>query len=260
MTPDEVKALAQTAQVAKGYVDLFIKPSLEELGGILADNIGFFRLKNRVRLVLKAQQYLEAKGIKPTQLPPNVFVPLLEAAGDTDDETLSNMFAGLLTANLDAARKDYVHPSFAKVLGQLSPLDVRILKLIDDAAQESEDVDMPENHLAQNRPKMQLEQIVVEIKAENDDVNIGQIVVSTENLIRLGVVDDLGQQERLVFVFREVGITRLGARLLTACSDPDTYWRKRRGDPDEHLYQKIRDFIDRRTSCGETDKDIVSKQ
>jgi hypothetical protein len=123
MTPDDMKALGDSLKAAKEYADMILKPSLSELGGLLNETVGFWRLKNRVRLLLKAKKYLEDRGINPTTVLPDVFVPLLDEGGNTEDETLSEMFAPLLAGHLDPETQAGVHPCFAKVLGQMSPLD-----------------------------------------------------------------------------------------------------------------------------------------
>jgi hypothetical protein len=92
---------------------------------LLADTVGYWRLKNRVNVLLKAKKLLEEKGIDPTKLLPDVFVPLMDEAGNTADETLADMFARLLASHLDPATQDTVHPAFAKILGQLARHDVR---------------------------------------------------------------------------------------------------------------------------------------
>src|SRR5688500_16607233 len=126
-TPEEAQALEKSLEAAKEYADSIVKPSLQELGGMLADTCGWWRLKNRVRLLLKAKRFLKEQGIEPTTMLPDVFVPLLEEAGNTEDETLSDMFARLTAAHLDPKRQDEVHPSYSKVLGQLAPLDGKVL-------------------------------------------------------------------------------------------------------------------------------------
>lgn len=127
MTPDELRALAKSVHAAKEYADEIVKPPLAELGGILSDTVGYWRLRNKARLLLKAKKYIEARGIDPTKMLPDVFVPLIEEASNTDDETLSEMFARLLESHLDPEGQQAVHPTFAKILGQLSALDAQIM-------------------------------------------------------------------------------------------------------------------------------------
>jgi len=97
-SPEELKAIEKALDAAKDYADDVVKGALSEFGGILSDTVGYWRLKNRVRLMLKAKQWLQDRGIQPTQVMPDVFVPLLEDGGNVEDETLADMFASLLSS------------------------------------------------------------------------------------------------------------------------------------------------------------------
>jgi len=112
-------------QMAKGFAEAVLLKPLGELGGILSDTIGHWRIKNQIRLILKAKEWLEEKKIDPAKILPDVFVPILEEGSKVEDSRLGDMFASLLTSHLDAKTQDRVHPSFPKVLAQLSPLDAR---------------------------------------------------------------------------------------------------------------------------------------
>ena len=100
---------------------------MSEFGGILSDTVGYWRLNNRVRLMLKAKRWLDEKGVKPGKLLPDIFVPLLEDGGNSEDETLTNMFASLRASHLDTNQQEQIHPSYSKVLAQLSPLDAELM-------------------------------------------------------------------------------------------------------------------------------------
>lgn len=51
-TPEEIQALSKALDAAKDYADVVVKGTLSEFGGILSDTVGYWRLKNRVRLLL----------------------------------------------------------------------------------------------------------------------------------------------------------------------------------------------------------------
>ena len=127
ITPEEMQSLGKALSLAKDYADSVVKGPLSELGGILSDTIGYWRLKNQVRLILKAKKWLEEKGIAPDKLLPDILVPLLNDGGNVEDETLADMFASLLASHLDPTQQELLHPSYTKVLAQLSPLDAVIM-------------------------------------------------------------------------------------------------------------------------------------
>lgn len=237
MTPDDLQAFGKTLAVAKRYADIILKPPLEQVGGILGDTIGHFRLKNQVRLVLKTKAFLEERKISPQKLLPSVFIPLVEEAGNTDDESLSNMFAALLTSHLDPTQQDSVHPSFAKVLGQLSPLDVQVLLLIDEKEREEwESAKAGKPH----RSRWNDHSLTLKAKETLGEISAGQIQLSFENLVRLGIVEfnDVSVVgETYVSSAPGIFIPKFGHRLLVACNKP-TYWRYEQGDSDEKRFQR----------------------
>jgi len=90
--------------------------------------VNFWRFKNRINILLKSRTFLEQKGIQPDKILPDVFVPLLEDASNTEHTTLSGMFASLLSSHLDPATQADVHPAFTKILSQLSSLDATVVQ------------------------------------------------------------------------------------------------------------------------------------
>jgi Abortive infection alpha len=224
MTPDQLKLASEGVAAAKGYVDLFVKPPLEELGLFMKETIGSFRVKNQIKVLSRTRQICIEQGIDPKKMLPDVFVPLIEEAGNTSDPDLSEMFANLLTSHL--TDNSNAHPTFAKVLGQVSPLDAKLFHVIDEKEKAYVEIikDQPgvfENPLQWTRPF-----IYSVFKEHNTGVEDGELALSLLNLQRLGFWKDDG------FTFKEtaiargeaVRITEFGARFLSACSSP-AYWR-----------------------------------
>lgn len=127
LSTDESQILDKALTAAKSYADLILKGPLEELGGILSDTVAHWRLKNQVRLMLRAKAWLEGKGVDPKKVMPETFIPLLEDGGNVQDETLADMFASLLANHLDPKQDEFIHPSYTNVLSQISPLDAKAM-------------------------------------------------------------------------------------------------------------------------------------
>lgn len=125
--PEEAKTLGTALAVAKDYADLVLKGPLGEIGDVLTDALGHWRLRNQVRLLLKTKRWLEEKGVDPKPIMPETFVPLLQDASNVEDESLSEMFSALLANHLDSSQRDRIHPSYTKVLSQLSPFDAKAM-------------------------------------------------------------------------------------------------------------------------------------
>ena len=109
-----MEPISPTLQVAKAFADAVLLKPLGELGGILSDTIGYWRLKNQVCLMLKAKSWLEEKNIEPSKVLPDIFIPILDGGSMVDDENLSDMFASLLASHLDSKTQEKVHVSFPK--------------------------------------------------------------------------------------------------------------------------------------------------
>ncbi|HSW01683.1 MAG TPA: Abi-alpha family protein [Sedimentisphaerales bacterium] len=180
--PEESQALGKALEAAKGYADAVVKGPLSEFGGILSDTVGYWRLKNQVRLMLRAKRWLEERGVKPEKLLPDVFVPLLDDGGNVEDETLSDMFASLLAGHLDPHEQGQVHPSYTKVLVQLSPLDAKLMlafrgHVSDKVARES---------------GLRGHVLTADKMAEEMGIPKRATYLSCLNLARLGIVEQLG--------------------------------------------------------------------
>jgi len=124
--------------------NLLIAPS-EELGKGLASaiNIVFFpfhALKAKGDLVLakinalKSEIAQEAEKI-PVQnrIEPQLSVvgPALEAAKyHVEQDEIRKLFVNLIVSSIDLEKQEVVHPSFSEIIRQLSPFDVKVLRLL----------------------------------------------------------------------------------------------------------------------------------
>jgi len=103
-------------------------PLAEEYGQILADKAKVYRLKNWVNVVTKTQKILSDAELPPNAVPPRMFLPIIEASSLEDDETLQDLWAGLLATASQQA--DSVSPSFVETLKQLTPDEARHLQRV----------------------------------------------------------------------------------------------------------------------------------
>lgn len=223
----EEKAVEETAKTVRHYLDPVLQNPLAEIGLLLRDKVSFWRFKNQVKTAMKAKDFLDAHGIDPRRVglkaAPEVVVPLLEAAGDAEDETISSMFSSLLAGALDPDTSQLVHPSFAKVLGQLAPLDAHI---VDRLYKEVRHIDASVKAGAK-APDGLLEGVPLHRQlgydaaalADTMKVSVDVIALSFDNLKRLGLCDE-GQD----FVARankaaRVCLTDYGTSLMLRCTD-----------------------------------------
>jgi hypothetical protein len=189
---------------AQHYVDKVVDAPLKEIGGLLSDTVGYWRFKNKVNTILKAKRFLERKGIEPKKLLPDIFVPLIEEAGNTNDEKLSEMFSNLLANHLNPITQDSIHPSYAKTLSQLSSLDALILNNYFSSVTKSNAV--------YRKYGLKIEAVIVGFTISE---NIA--LLSFQNLWRLGICDhgdglaNLNREKQIVF-------TDFGFNFIKACN------------------------------------------
>jgi hypothetical protein len=110
-------------------------PLAEEVGMMLGDKVKVYRVKNWIKTAEKTERLLRVAKLPANAVPPRLFLPIMEAASIEDNETLQDMWAGLLaTASQDT---DTVSPSFVETLKQLTPVEARYLqRLYDDTSSE----------------------------------------------------------------------------------------------------------------------------
>jgi hypothetical protein len=186
------------------YVGEMVHYPASQVVGIIGDTFKMFRLTNQVRMLANAKKLMEEKGVIPGKILPDIFAPLLEAAGDTSDPQLSEMFGRLLAAHLDPKTQNCVHPSYAKVLAQLSPFDAQVLDSLDQYERRNE-----KGYLYHEK-QMSYAQIYKAFEKHPNQ----EVLLSIENLTRLGLVTESGRGT--------VWITAFGCRFIATCTGRET--------------------------------------
>jgi hypothetical protein len=115
-------------------------PALDEVAMMLALPLSEWRLRNTVRALKRARDFLEAEGVRLEELSPKAreILPLLEAASYEDDETLQRLWAGLLAASLRPGATD-LSVGYTAILRQLAPVQAQTLLAIRDFERRTED-------------------------------------------------------------------------------------------------------------------------
>jgi Abortive infection alpha len=206
------------APAARDFAEKVSSSPAAELGELFADKIRFRRWKNQVRLLNKASEYAKAAGIDPRSVNLTILNPLLEKAGNEEDESMANRWAALLANAAGGAYGD-VSPSFPDVLARLSPRDAQVLDAV---------------HLAlSSQPEEALGVVGVasEAIAGRYDWPVSEVQFSFENLQVLGlcasgspamVEAERGRPKQgLLRSDRSYVVeTEFGKRFLMACSPP----------------------------------------
>lgn len=121
-----IHAIDQLLDMGKAVLEKLILPPVEEVGLLLTDQIRYFRLKNQIGILLKADAYLKEKGIRTKKVATKVMASYLEDCSLEEDEGMKEKWTALLvnTVREDTAVENAL---FSYVLGQLSPQDAQIL-------------------------------------------------------------------------------------------------------------------------------------
>ena len=106
------------------FIDRIIPEAIKNAGGILNDQIRFWRWKNQVNIFRKASQHL-GQNTKLHTVDLKVLVPLVENGSLEDEDELQDKWASML-ANA-TSQNQRVLPLFPALLKELSSTEIAIL-------------------------------------------------------------------------------------------------------------------------------------
>jgi len=122
-------AVEKGIDAAKEFLDKLVGPSVEEVGMLLKDKVAFWRYKNQVKMINKAQEYCLKNKIKPKQLPLKILAPMLEYSSLEEDEFLQDKWSILLT-NLVDSNQNIQNHVFPYILSQISRDEFNVLEKV----------------------------------------------------------------------------------------------------------------------------------
>ncbi len=117
--------LSETINKAADIVHKLTGPVCDDIGAMISDSMKPYRAKNLVNTLRKTERILREAGLPANAVPTRLLFPIVEASSIEDNETLQEMWAGLLaTASQET---DSVSPSFVETLKQMTPDEVRCI-------------------------------------------------------------------------------------------------------------------------------------
>ena len=126
MNPEEKEVLETGLTVVLKPVTDLAEDVLGLAGG---DYLSEVRKRNRARMAEKTERILKERGIKPDgEVAPVDMIPLLAAAQDESRDELLEIFARLLAAAADPARRGSFRRQFIEIARQMEPIDVAVLE------------------------------------------------------------------------------------------------------------------------------------
>lgn len=181
---DGVKAtVVQTGEIIESVVGLF-------------NNVVFYPIKKANALFkYKLEDFKNELEQKLSSIPeeklvePDLMIagPALEALKYTyDKDELRNMYLNLLTSSMNKDIKDKAHPSYVEIIRQLTPLDAKVFKRLQDLRQVAcAHVILKINNSNRVYISAYPNYIVMELLDLGDEF---QLSTSISNLIRLGLI------------------------------------------------------------------------
>jgi hypothetical protein len=121
------KGIDGGVSAARHLLQKLCGPAFDELGLLLQDRARVYRLKNQLRMLGKVQDMLQEAGKEVRPVPLRTLLPLLEGAALEDDENLSDKWAGLLASAASSDETESTHPSFPRILCEISPREALII-------------------------------------------------------------------------------------------------------------------------------------
>jgi hypothetical protein len=108
-------------------------PASQELGHLFGDQMKYWRFKNAVNILEKAQAYVEKRGLKPEQVKALRFgdgLLLLEASSLEEEETVQDLWARLMANAVDPSSPVRPEKMYIDILKSLSGREVVFLNLL----------------------------------------------------------------------------------------------------------------------------------
>lgn len=207
------EAMKESFQAAKEFAGKLVNPGLEEGGGIIQDTVKFWRFKNQINILLKAEKFLKEKGITPKTINPKTLVPLLENGSLEEEESMQNKWAALIANASASHNSESVKPSFPEILKELSPVEASLLdKLFDEVNQQPQE--------RRFETVFDKEKICKFYKINEDDFN-----VIADNLFRLNLCQPpasfggvtIGKFPIVLRTYEHICFTPLGYKFVKSC-------------------------------------------
>ena len=126
--------VVEAATKAGSFFSRYFEGPLEQVSGIVTDELRFRREQRMIRLHERAQQFLLERGItEPTrQVPLSFGIPLLQAGTLEEDDSLQDLWASLLANAADDSLQIEFRTAYISIIQSFSPLDAVVFNKFTD--------------------------------------------------------------------------------------------------------------------------------
>jgi hypothetical protein len=130
---DVVGKTLDLTKMAGDFIGRIVGPPAEQLGGLLADQIGFWRARNLNRLADKWYKEVDKRRIPPERLRSLPFgdaFRALEAASVEEEDDVQELWANLLANATDTANYAQIKKPYIDILKSIGSAEARLLNLL----------------------------------------------------------------------------------------------------------------------------------
>lgn len=126
---DAINTVTETTVKGAGtFLSSICLPAFQEFGFLLQDRVKHWRALQAAKIANKAEEKLNALGSSEAkQAHPRVVIKLLEEASLVEDDSVQEMWAGLLASSCTEDGKDDSNVLFVNLLSQLTGTQVKLL-------------------------------------------------------------------------------------------------------------------------------------
>ena len=122
-------ALEKGIESANEFLTKLVGPAIEELGLLIKDRLTFWRFRNQVKMINKAQKYCASNNIDPKNIPLKILYPIMEYSALEESDKLQDKWAILLSNMVDSEQNIENHV-FPYILSQISTKEFQIVDSI----------------------------------------------------------------------------------------------------------------------------------
>lgn len=125
---ESAKAAQKAFDFATAVGKVFGGPG-RQIAGILEDQLRYFRFKNGLAILRKAEALLQREGFSTArrEVSPKLTLTIMESATLEDEPALQELWAKLVAGLVGGQGPMDVHATYARILHELSPMDAQVL-------------------------------------------------------------------------------------------------------------------------------------
>ncbi|WP_081210947.1 Abi-alpha family protein [Salegentibacter sediminis] len=124
-------SVEKSFEAAQSVLSRICLPAAEELGLMFQDKVRYWRLNNIIKIIQKSEGKMDFESERLTlSAHPRVVKEIMENGSWCDDETLQEMWAGLIASSCDKNDGDDINLLFVNTLKNLTSNQAKILNYI----------------------------------------------------------------------------------------------------------------------------------